>query len=135
MQDSGHQLDTVDHPRTRAAVIAGRVDYIDLIAHECWHLLQLRDGTQDFDFLERTIDAEAARHDDGDFGLRGRYFIPGRAARRLAGDAEHIDATRQSNDLRHPVPGDPGRVQPLEAEHARPGRAGHGSLDGCNAGG
>ena len=89
MQDPGHQLDAVDHPRTRAAVVARRVNHVDTIIRERGNLAQLRDGVQNMDFLESPIDPKAAWHDDGHFGSGSgdEITVPeiGRTSKRVHG--------------------------------------------------
>ncbi len=61
----------------------------------------------------------AARHGDHDLGLRRLDLLPLRRARLLAGHAEHVVAAGELDHLRHPVPADEHRVEPLQRRHAR----------------
>jgi hypothetical protein len=76
--------------------------------------------------LQRARRVVSARHADDDLGLRGRHRLPGRLLGMLAGEAEHVDAPGQLDQLRRPVAGGEHRIQPLD----RGDRRARGALDG-----
>ena len=82
----------------------------------------------------RDLCIESAGHDDHQVGLRGGVPLPGLLLRLLTDEAEHILAAGVVDQLRGPVAGDIGRIEPLERDHPRSPRAPHGQPDPIDSG-
>ena len=109
------QLEPVDDPRARPREVGGGIDRDDLAGPDRRELVAVHLGLAVGD-----LGVVPARHHDHDVGLHGGDLFPRPLLGLLAGEAEHVLAAGELDQLRRPVPGGERRVEPLERHHARP---------------
>ena len=76
---------------------------------------------QQMQFLFRTLNAEAAGHDDDEIRIRRDKIVPGDPRRVLTGFAEQRSSAGQFDDFGNPVSRRHQRFEPLDADHRRSG--------------
>ena len=100
--------------RAGAREVGRGVDGDDPAGAECSQLVAVHLGLAVGD-----LGVEPARHHDHDVRRGGRDHLPAVLLRVLAGEAEHVLAAGVLDQLRRPMAGGVGRVEPLERDHAR----------------
>jgi hypothetical protein len=128
MQRVGEPFEPVHEPRSGAGEPRGRVGDDDPLRAERLQLRAIGLG-----LLRTAFDVVAARRDDHDFRPGRGDLRPGALLGRLARQPEQVHATGVLDQLRHPVPADEHRVQPLEHRHTHGRRATDGDPDAVDA--
>jgi hypothetical protein len=118
MKDVGEQLGALDQARARPRERRGGVDGDDTLGAQRRNPLGVVEN-----LLPRPRRIPAAGHRDHDLGAGGDQLLPFGRPRLGAGLADDVGAARGFDHLRHPVTADERRVEPLERQHPRPGRA------------
>src|SRR5438105_10618897 len=114
MNDMREQLEAVHESRARPAEIRRAVRDVDASVAYRGHVVPPGHTLEQPDLLHRTLGGEAAARDEDDLGLPRDHLLPSQHARLFAGGAESVDAARKLHELRIPMPGREGRVEPLK---------------------
>ncbi len=128
MHDLGEQLEAVDQARAGPGKV-GRGVY----GH---HSLSAQGGERlciDECLGLCTWGVIAAGHHDHELGLGRCEGLPAHDLRGFTGEAEHVVATGELDQLGSPVTGHEDRIEPLECGDARAGPAAHGELHTIDA--